>query len=70
MIDHATGLNDDDERFAATAEMSHWLFDNAMLVNMYSEPLIFPVGPRIDTWPVMPGPIVDLNSWEKVPHRR
>jgi ABC-type transport system substrate-binding protein len=70
MIDHATSLNDDDARFKATADMSRWLFDNAMLVNMYSEPQILPIGPRIDVWEVLPGPIVDFNSYENVPHRQ
>lgn len=69
MIDHATTLNDDEERWKATADMSRWLFDNAMLVNMYAEPLILPIGPRIDTWDVLPGPVVDFNSYEYVPHR-
>ena len=70
MIDHATSLNDDEERWKATADMSRWLFDNAMLVNMYAEPLILPIGPRIDTWNVLPGPVVDFNSYEYVPHRQ
>ena len=70
MIDDATSINDDDARFKATADMSRWLFDNAMLVNMYSEPQILPIGPRIDTWELLPGPIVDFNSYENVPHRQ
>ena len=70
MIDHATSLNDDDARWKATADMSRWLFDNAMLVNMYAEPLILPIGPRIDEWPILPGPVVDFNSYEYVPHRQ
>ncbi len=69
MIDNATSLNDDDERWKAQADMSRWLFDNAMLVNMYSEPQILPIGPRIDTWDVLPGPVVDFNNYEYVPHR-
>ena len=70
MIDEATSLNDDEARWKATADMSRWLFDNAMLVNMYSEPQILPIGPRIDTWEVLPGPVVDFNSYESVPHRQ
>ena len=70
MINHATTLNNDEERWKAQADMSRWLFDNAMLVNMYSEPQILPIGPRIDTWDVLPGPVVDFNSYEYVPHRR
>ena len=70
MIDNATSLNNDEERWKATADMSRWLFDNAMLVNMYSEPQILPIGPRIDEWPVLPGPVVDYNSYEYVPHRQ
>ena len=70
MIDHAITLNNDDERWKAQADMSRWLFDNAMLVNMYSEPQILPIGPRIDTWDILPGPIVDFNSYEHVPHRQ
>ena len=38
MIDNATSLNNDEERWKATADMSRWLFDNAMLVNMYADP--------------------------------
>ena len=70
MIDEATSLNDDEARWKAQADMSRWLFDNAMLVNMYSEPQILPIGPRIDTWDVLPGPVVDFNSYEHVPHRQ
>ena len=70
MIDNATSLNNDEERWKATADMSRWLFDNAMLVNMYAEPLILPIGPRIDEWPILPGPVVDFNSYEYVPHRQ
>ena len=70
MIDEATSFNDDEARWKAQADMSRWLFDNAMLVNMYSEPQILPIGPRIDTWELLPGPIVDFNSYENVPHRQ
>ena len=70
MIDNATSLNNDDERWKAQADMARWMFDNAMLVNMYSEPQVLPIGPRIDTWDVLPGPIVDFNSYEYVPHRQ
>ena len=60
---------DDDERWAKQAEGARWFFDHALDMPLYTKPQIFPLGPRLDEWEVMPRVVDWLNNWEYANHR-
>ncbi len=69
IIAEAQALLDDDERWAKQAEGARWFFDNALDMPLYTKPQIFPLGPRLDEWEVMPRVVDWLNNWEYANHR-
>ena len=69
-LDEASTLVDEEERWAKTAEMTKWMFDNVAQIVLFEENAVWPVGPRIDEWPVMAGGVSWLSNWEEVPHRK
>ncbi len=68
-LEEASTLVDEEERWAKTAEMTKWMFDNVTQNVLYEKNAVWPVGPRIDEWPVMAGNVSWLSNWEEVPHR-
>ena len=68
-FEEASELTDEEERWAKTAEMTKWMFDNVAQIVLFEENAVWPVGPNIDEWPVMAGNVSWLSNWEDVPHR-
>ena len=69
-IGEAQNLMDDDQRWAKFAEIARWMFENAMILPLYDQDSIWPLGPEIDEWPILPGDLTSLSNWELVPHRQ
>jgi ABC-type transport system substrate-binding protein len=69
IITEAQAILDDDERWAKQAEGARWFFDHALDMPLYTKPQIFPLGPRLDEWEVMPRVVDWLNNWEYAEHR-
>ena len=61
---------DDDERWAAQAEIARWLFDNVLDIPLFVEPTLWPLGPEIDEWELMGNTSTWLNNTEYTPHRQ
>ena len=70
LMDVARGLIDDDARWEALANIAKWMFDNVMVLSLYNQATLAPVGPKIDTWPLQAHGSPLLNNYEFVPHRR
>ena len=70
MLDEANTLVDDEARWAKLAEMARWLFDNVMVIPVFGENIVWPLGPRIDVWDPLGGNKNWLSNWEDVPHRK
>ena len=68
-MDEALVLPEDEPRWAKQAEMARWIFDNAMLMPLYTEAVVWPVGPNIDTWEPQGISYRWLSNWEFAPHR-
>lgn len=69
LIDRANEELDDDTRWGTMAEIAKFFFDNSTDMPLYSKPLVFPMGKRIDPWPIMPRTVDWLNNWEFAKHR-
>ena len=69
LIDRANTEFDDDTRWGTMAEIARFFFDNSTDMPLYSKPLVFPLGKRIDPWPIMPRTVDWLNNWEFAKHR-
>ena len=41
---------EEDARWAILAEMAEWMFDNVMVLPLYRQATVAPVGREIDTW--------------------
>ncbi len=63
-------MTDAEERWAQEAKMARWLFDQAMVFQLYGQNVVFPLGPEIDVWEPMGGNATWLSRWEDVPHRK
>ena len=60
---------DDDARWAILAEMAGWMFDNVMVLPLYRQATVAPVGREIDTWTLQALGSNLLNNYEFVTHR-
>ena len=69
-LEEASVLADEEERWAKTAEMTKWMFENVAQIVLFEENAVWPVGPNIDEWEVMAGGVSWLSNWEDVPHRK
>ena len=63
-------LVDDDERWAAQAEMARFIFDNVMTLPLFGEPTIWPLGPDIGPWDLQLLNDTWLTNTEYAPHRQ
>ena len=70
MVRDAQTLVDDDERWAAAAEIARFLFDNVMLLPLYHQNTTWPLSAEVDEWELLGGTNDWLSNWEFVPHRR
>ena len=71
LIDKAILTIDDEERWKASGEVARFLFENVGSAGLYKVNIIWPLGPRIDTWidHLDWGDRRILNSTEYTPHR-
>lgn len=70
MLDEANTLIDPDERWGKQAEMARWIFDHTILIMLYGENIVWPLGPKVDPWEPLAGNRNWLSNWEYAPHRR
>ena len=70
LFEEASDLTSEEERWAKSAEMAKWMFDNVAQIVLYEENSVWPIGPNIDEWEVMAGNVSWLSNWEDVPHRK
>ena len=61
---------DDEQRWAAQAEIGRWMFDNAMQIPLFMVNAVWPLGPELDAWEPRVGTLAWLNKWEHAPHRQ
>ena len=69
LIDRGSGEINDDARWALSAEIARFIYDNAMMVPLYTVAATFPLSTKIDAWAIMGGTNDWLSNWEDVPHR-
>ena len=60
----------EDARWAIQAEMARWIFDNALVIPLYTENIVWPLGPALGAWEPAIGTIEWLSYWEFAPHRQ
>ena len=70
MLGEANTLIDPDERWAKQAEMARWIFDEVMLLMVYGENIVWPLGAKVDPWEPLAGNRNWLSNWEYAPHRQ
>ena len=70
LLDEMTLLTDEEERWAKQAEGARWIFDEVMVIPMFGQNVVWPVGPNIDAWEPMGGRKDWLSNWEYVRHRQ
>ena len=70
LMDEANMTIDDDARWSKQAEMARWIFDNTMLISVFGVNVVWPLGPKVDTWEPMGGNKLVLSNWEYAPHRQ
>ena len=63
-------MADDEERWAIEAEMARFIFDNVIMLPLFLEPNIWPLGPEIDEWELLGLTTEWLNNTEYAPHRQ
>ncbi len=68
-LEEAGSTLDDDARWAILAEMARWMFDNVMVMPLYRQATVAPVGSAIDTWTLQALGSNLLNNYEYVKHR-
>ena len=61
---------DDDARWALMADIARFVFDNVMVLPLYTENLDWPLGPQLGPWKVMGGESLGfLTNWEDATHK-
>ena len=66
----ANAILDEEERWAKQAEIAKWVFDNVMIIPLYTASTVWPIGPKIDRWELLGLHKDVLSNWEFVPHAR
>ena len=69
-LEEASSLVDEEKRWAKTAQMTKWMFDNVAQIVLFKENAIWPVSLPIDDRLVMSGNISGVSNREEVPHRK
>ncbi len=70
LLDEMTELVDEEERWAKQAEGARWIVDQVMVIPLFGQNMVWPVGPEIDVWEPMGGRKDWLSNWDYVPHRQ
>jgi peptide/nickel transport system substrate-binding protein len=70
MIAAALVQADPVKRFELTREISQWMVDNVTHIPVYSPNIIYPVGPKIDSWPLQGGDKKLIHNLELIPPRQ
>ena len=70
LLDEMTELTDEEERWAKQAEGARWIFDEVMVIPLFGQNVVWPLGPEIDAWEPMGGRKDWLSNWDHVPHRQ
>ena len=70
LLDEMIELTDVEERWAKQAEGARWIFDEVMVVPLFGQNVVWPLGPDIDAWDPMGGRKDWLSNWDHVPHRQ
>ena len=70
LLDEMLELTDVEERWAKQAEGARWIFDEVMVIPLFGQNVVWPLGPDIDAWDPMGGRKDWLSNWDYVPHRQ
>ena len=70
LIDKANVTYDTEERWAVQAELARFMFDNVMSLTVFSENIVWPLGPALDRWEAYGGNADWLSNWESAPHAK
>ena len=72
MIARALGIMDEEERWDVLDEIARFLFANVAGTSLYSVNILWPLGPRVDSWQEHfdYGDRRALSSMEYAPHRQ
>lgn len=68
-LEEAGSTLDDEARWGVLAEMGQWMFDNVMVLPLYRQATVAPLGREIDIWPLQALGSNLLNNYEFVSHR-
>ena len=66
----ASSQVDPAERFETSREIQRFIQDNVTHIPVFAVNIIFPVGPKIDVWPLLGGDKAFINSLEFTPPRK
>ena len=70
LLEEANMLIDPDARWGKQAEMGKWIFDQTMVLSVYGENIVWPLGPKVDTWDPLAGNKNWLSNWEYAHQRQ
>ena len=70
LIDKANVTYDTEERWAVQAELARFMFDHVMSLTVFSENIVWPLGPELDRWEAYGGNADWLSNWESAPHAK
>lgn len=68
-LEEAGTTLDDDARWAVMAEMAEWIFDNVMVLPLYRQATVAPIGREINAWSLQALGSNLLNNYEFVTHK-
>ena len=68
-LEEAGATLDEDARWAILAEMAEWMFDNVMVLPLYQQATVAPIGREIEVWSLQALGSNLLNNFEFVKHR-
>ncbi len=70
LIDKANVTYDTEERWAVQADLARFMFDHVMSLTVFSENIVWPLGPELDRWEAYGGNADWLSNWESAPHAK
>ena len=70
ITDRSLRTVDDEERWALQGEAWKWIYDNVMNLPLFERLASWPLGPKLDPWPVQVVANALLGNWEFANHRQ
>lgn len=70
MVARVMDTFDTEQRWERLRELAKWIFDNTVHLPLMQANFIYPLGARIDPWPLQCCFLAFLNNFDLVPHRK